>query len=135
VNVVPFRGEHMERLGSPGALTAAQVDGLERASSWTALDSEGEVIACAGVVKIWQGRFAAWAVLSPKSGPHMRRVTKATRAFLETLGAGRVEMTVRAGFEPGHRWAQMLGFTLETLEMPGYGADGATHAMYVRMKP
>jgi RimJ/RimL family protein N-acetyltransferase len=137
MTVVPFLGEHMAQVGQALALTPGQIAALERGElSWTALDDAGDVIGCAGVVKVWQGRYAAWAALSPeRSGSHMRALTKAACAFFETLGAGRVELSVREGFEPGHRWADMLGFTLETAAMPRYGADGATHAMYVRIQP
>jgi hypothetical protein len=41
-------------------------------------------------------------------------------------------MTVRKDFVQGHRWAQMLGFEMETPEMKAYDPQGATHVGYVR---
>lgn len=134
MNVVAFRREHLGALSEAPALTAGEADGLERALAYTALDDAGKPIGCAGVVRVWEGRYAAWAFFGRESEGHMRRLTKTARAFLDTLDARRIELSVVKGFKQGHQWAKMLGFTLETPEMPGYGVDGATHAMYVRLK-
>ena len=45
---------------------------------------------------------------------------------------GRVEFTVRADFEKGHRWAKMLGFTVESPLLRAYGPLGEDHVGYVR---
>lgn len=135
MKVVPFRAEHLGGIeGAEQLLGAEQARALERCSSWTALAGE-EVLGCAGVVKIWSGRYVAWSYLSPqRSGRYMRQITRAVRAFIEELDARRIELSVVADFEAGHRWAKMLGFTLETPAMPGFGPNGETHAMYVKVK-
>lgn len=135
MTVVPFRVEHYEQLDAVAkpVLTSGEVVALERAPSWTAL-AGNQVVACAGVVKMWPGRYTAWAFLGDASRGYMREITKAVRAFLDMLDARRVELSVELGFKQGHQWARMLGFTLETPVMPAYGVGGEPHAMYVKLK-
>ncbi len=138
--VEPFRAEHMDGIEMAGreALIGASFDpaqrrALEGDSSWTALDGD-TVLAIAGVVNMWEGRYLTWALISRHAGARMRRVTKAVRVYLDALDARRVELTVEVSFKAGHQWARMLGFELETPCMRAYAPDGADHAMYVRAR-
>jgi ABC-type branched-subunit amino acid transport system substrate-binding protein len=72
--------------------------------------------------------------LSPNAGPHMVRITKAVRRFLQACPYRRVEMTVDLDFEAGHRWANMLGFRLEAGRMLAYRPDGGTCSLYARVR-
>jgi hypothetical protein len=61
--------------------------------------------------------------------------TRAVKAFMDQNNhIPRMETAVRRDFAEGHRWAQMLGFVNETLEigMKNYGIDGATYDLYAR---
>lgn len=118
---------------APVMLTAEQANALEKSSSWTVLEGDKPVM-MAGVVRLWDGRFQAWAYMGRYAGPRMRPITKAVLTYLEGLNARRVELSVAVGFAAGHRWAKLLGFELETPRMAGYAPDGADHAMYVRMR-
>ena len=42
-------------------------------------------------------------------------------------------MTVDCEFEQGHRWAKMLGFTMEAERMRAYRPDGGDVALYARV--
>jgi hypothetical protein len=135
--VVPFKRWHLAWLEAGGdAEGGMSVLGeearavLEQSDSHT-ITCDGEVIACAGTLSQWPGRSIAWAYLHKRSAPHMLFVTKAVLAHV-AKAKGRVEFTVRCDFEPGHRWAKMLGFQIETPEMPGYGPEGEAHTAYVR---
>ena len=103
---------------------------LEKQNSWT-LVADMLPVACGGTVQHWPGRHMAWSYLNKNTGPHMVAITKAVQAKLKPV-AGRIELTVLHGFEPGHRWARILGFQIETPEMPSYGPNGETHTGYVR---
>lgn len=123
-----LEGRHAEKLSfNPPADILAD---MARSGSWWTGVVDGEPIAIAGVVHYWQGRCEAHAILSTDSGPHMLWVTRRARRHLATL-KGRIEMTVRRGFDAGERWAAMLGFAYEST-MPKYGPDGETHFRFVR---
>ncbi len=96
---------------------------------------EGRVLACAGVIEMWPDRAMAWAWISSVAGPYFAGVHRAVRRFLDVCPFRRVELTVLAGFEPGMRWARMLGFTLETPEpMRAYGVDGCDYYLWARVR-
>jgi hypothetical protein len=40
---------------------------------------------------------------------------------------------VHAGFKDGKRWAEALGFSVETPVLRQYGPDGADHVGYLRI--
>jgi hypothetical protein len=135
----PFRAWHagwLEDKGFPAGgwlrLSPEQIQIIERHPSWTVIGDEGEPIACGGCVQIWPGRYSAWAYLNEATGPHMLAITRYALECLATV-KGRLEMTVRTDFEAGHRWARILGFTVETPVMPFYGPEGEAHSMYVRI--
>lgn len=133
--IVPFKRWHMEWLEarSPVGLvfSKAVCEQLETQNSWSAV-LDGDVIACGGTIEQWPGRHTAWAHLGPHTAPHMRWITRAVKSVLKDV-KGRIEMTVRCDFEPGHRWAEMLGFRLETPIMAAYGPDGEDHSGYIRI--
>lgn len=137
--VVRFRAHHYDwlREGNPTAdggvfvPTPAVLAQVEQQNSWTGV-VEGEPIACAGTVLQWPGRYTAWAYMGRNTGPHMRWLTK---AVLDNLAGvkGRIELTVRADFPAGQRWARMLGFEVETPLLKAFGPLGEDHVGFVRM--
>ena len=130
---VPFKRWHMAWLAEGGAPIPLDVDALmmlEGQNSWTIV-VDGAPMACGGTMQQWPGRHTGWAYLNPNTGRHMAAVTRRAKALLDEV-KGRIEITVRCDFEPGHRWARMLGFEVETPEMKGYGPEGESHTGYVR---
>lgn len=103
---------------------------LEQCNSWT-IFADDEVVACGGTLEMWPGRHTAWMQLNAFSAKHMLFITRATLAVLQKL-EGRIELTVQRDFRAGHKWAHMLGFCIETMDMLRYGPDGETHTGYVR---
>lgn len=79
-------------------------------------ESDGQVVACAGGYEQWEGRRLIWAVMGVETSRHMRQLTKLGRFLLKQYHCRRSECYVDACFPQGFRWAQMLGFTLETPE-------------------
>ena len=105
---------------------------MESGLSWTG-SYVGQPIVCGGLIEMWPGRYHCWAFLNDNSAKHMLWIT---RAVLDKLGGieGRIEMTVRRDFKAGHRWAKLLGFSVENA--PGilekFGPMGEDHIAYVR---
>jgi hypothetical protein len=92
----------------------------------------GKIVICAGVVNLWQGRGSAWALLAGDAGKCMRQIHREVETFLDNCGIRRVEAYVYPDFEPGHRWARMLGFEREGL-MRAF-QQGADMYMYSRIR-
>lgn len=140
MNVVPFRREHLQRMvlqprqeGMRELLTDELYAMMESSDSFTGLDGD-RVLACAGTFQIWQGRAAAWAYISNDVGNRMLDVTRAVRRYLDMVGHRRVEMDVDVEFEAAHRWARLLGFTLEAPHREFFTPDGRDCALYARVR-
>ena len=112
--IVPFAAEHFRQIEVQKAQRAwiehnAPALAAGPGQAHTVL-IDGRPVACGGVIELWPGRGYAWALLADDSGPHMHRITRTVRQFLDRAPWRRVEMTVEAGFESGLRWARLLGF-------------------------
>lgn len=102
--------------------------------SFTAMDGD-RVIGCAGCVEIWDNRAMAWALVSRDAGRNMVGVHRAVLGFLMAAKWRRVEAYVDAGFEPGMRWMELLGFRLDTPEpMRAFRPDGGNCFLFSRIK-
>ena len=137
IKVTPFRRWHMQWLQQAGAAADGRfgygIDvlmELEKQNSWTAV-LDGTPVACGGTMLHWPGRHMAWVYFNPDTRPHMLALTRAVVHALSKV-RGRVEFTVRADFKQGHRWAKMLGFSVETPLLKQYGPEGEDHVGYVR---
>jgi len=136
--IVPFRLWHYAWLveGGPpmgGFGPAPDMELLrfmEKTNS-ASLVLDGMPILCGGTIEQWKGRHIGWAWLSAKTGPNMLAATRAAVKLMDRAW-GRVECTVREDYAIGHRWARMLGFTVETPVLLKYGPEGENHVGYVR---
>lgn len=138
--LVPFKHWHFDWMQEASSvsdgtsiqtISSASLKPCENMDSWTGV-IDGRPIGCAGVVQHWPGRYVSWAYLGLDTGPHMRWITRCALAGLERT-KGRIEMTVRADFPAGQRWAEMLGFQVETPRLEAYGPEGEDHVGYVRI--
>jgi hypothetical protein len=103
---------------------------MEAAPNLITLLHDGMPVAAGGTMELWHRRHMSWALLPAHSGPHMLAATR--EAYRRArMAPGRVEMTVLRSFAAGHRWAEMLGFEVETPVLKGYGPDGADFTGYV----
>jgi hypothetical protein len=135
--IVRFREWHSTWLAQKGESEGGYVQlsleariALEKCNSWTAFVND-DVVACGGTIEVWHGRHLAWAQLNKTSAQHMLFITKAALSALQKV-EGRIEMSVQRDFRAGHKWAHMLGFGIETMDMLRYGPNGETHTGYVR---
>lgn len=140
--VVPFQPVHLDRLELQGSqawlgevLDPSYGAAMKAAGPcYTALDGE-RVVACAGIVNMWENRAHAWALIAHDAGRHFVAVVRAIQRFLDMQDIRRIETTVDVGFEQGHRMIKMLGFTLETPEpMRAYTPDGRDCYLYARIR-
>lgn len=142
MEIVPYQAEHLMTI----ALQESQqylgnyinedlAKSLEMEDwSWTALDGD-EVIGCAGVQPIWQGRGCAWSYISNCGPKQFMTIHKHVKKFLDQCYLKRIEMTVDCRFEQGHRWAKALGFHMEAGRMEAYMPSGMDVSLYARIRP
>lgn len=138
---VPFIAEHLHTLEAQpaqsrmsAAISPELAVMLEKQSSFTALD-EGRPVGAAGVLTDkGTHRGMAWAFLSVMPARKFILVHRAVKSYLDGCYIPRLEMTVECDFEAGHRWAKLLGFTLEAERMRAWTADLVDVSLYARIK-
>lgn len=92
-----------------------------------------DVIACAGVVPLWEGRAQVWSLLSSDLARYSFGVHRAVKRFLDGYHVRRLECTVDPRAERAVRWARRLGFVYEGT-MAAYTPQGHDMDMYVRIR-
>jgi len=92
-------------------------------------------IGAAGCVPIFASRAVGWAILSNDAAPYMIPIVRKFRAIIDGLPHRRIEISVRADFFDGQRFAKLIGMKLETPEpMRCHGANGEDEYMYAVVK-
>jgi hypothetical protein len=138
--IVPFEPEHLDRLLLQPA--QAHFSTLFDPSYGPALANAGpcftgmdgdEIVGCSGVVKQWDNRATAWALLSGNAGKNFASIHKAVKRFLDATDFRRIEAYADADFDAGNRWLQMLGFEREGY-MRQFSPIGKDAILYARIK-
>jgi|TARA_R110000803_G_scaffold53220_4_gene109183 hypothetical protein len=136
----PFQAAHLAAIKLQGAqgylsdwVTYEQAAALVEHHSSTAITDDGEPVAAAGIIPMWQGRSMVWAFLSDLGPANFMRVHREVKRFLDGCYTQRIEMTVDCDHKEAHRWARMLGFKLEATRMRAYAPDGHDCALYARV--
>lgn len=94
----------------------------------------GVLLTCFGLMPGGGSRAILWAFGSAHAGPHMLKIARFVRKLLDDCEYDRVEATVLAGFEPGHRLLRVIGMQDETPNgMQKFSPDGAHH-LYARVR-
>ena len=91
------------------------LDCLDRGPAWTAESGQGRVLACAGVYVLGWRWPVAWALLAAEAGAHLLALTRAVRRHLDPFPV--LATGVRDDFPAGRRWARLLGFAPEPVEL------------------
>lgn len=115
-----------------GDLDLDLTDLSEKGLAWT-LEDDGEVLACGGLVPVWNGRFNAWLIVSKNAGRRMTTFYRSIESIMGDLEYRRIEAFVDVGFDAGIRLVKMLGFELESYKR-AYRPDGADMLEFVRIK-
>jgi hypothetical protein len=136
--IVPFKKEHLLKIALQDGqdmelLTASVLETFYNGDSYSAIYG-GEVLVCAGILKIHEGRGVAWSCISRNVGVHLFDITKIMRKFILMSPLKRIEMDVCCDFTPGHRMAKLLGFTIEAERRASYSPDGKDYALYSLVK-
>lgn len=138
--VIPFRAEHFWAIEPQASqayvrdcVTPAQIKALESLNSFTVM-RDAEPIACFGWIDHYEHRAALWAMIGKDMGKHFRGFTRIAKMLIDTLPHKRIEFEVDCEFKEGHRWARMLGFTLEAECLRGFRMDGGDSAIYARVQ-
>jgi len=140
MDTVDFKAEHLRELQDTGSqqyvsqyIAEASIATLENYESFSGI-ADGRVIACSGVVPIWNNRAMAWAYLADDIAKEFLHVHFAVLRFLKRCSYDRVEATVECNHVEGHTWIQALGFELEAPVMHKYLPNGAPCSLYSRIK-
>ncbi len=98
--------------------------------------SEGEIIACAGIIPLWNGVGHAWVTMGANYMNHKNFIHRQVVSYMAKIIAGmelhRVQATVVCDFMPGVLWLERMGFKLEG-KLVRYGPDGSDHYTYARI--
>lgn len=138
--IVPFEPWHMtaiclqpsQRWMGP-IITEKHAEAMKHSGPAYSLVDGAEVIACSGIMHMWENRAQVWALISERSGRCFVRIYRAMDKFLKMQDVRRIEATVDAGFIEGHRMLRMLGFVYEG-KMRAYLPTGADSYLYARVK-
>lgn len=140
--IVPFNAAHLtaiklQQAQSHALSTLGDAESVYLEASdyaFTALDGD-VVVACAGIIRLWEGRGHAWALMSGSIGARFVGVHRAVKRAIQISGYRRIEMDVDASHEEAIKWAHMLGFYNETPDgMRGYTADGRLFYKFARVQ-
>lgn len=117
-------------------LLECDMNGIKAGEAVTLFDDEGNIGVVIGMALLWPGVAATWALTTKYLDLHPVGYTRTAIRLLqnqvEKLKLHRVEMTVKASYFAGQRWAEALGFESEGY-MKKYGSDGSDYVMYRRI--
>lgn len=143
IEFIPFEPAHLAALRLQTAqaylqaLIARQEYGAAMCGrhSWSGA-ANGEIVGSAGVIEQWPGRALCWALLGRniRTRDFLRVHNKVGEVLVRVHreGTRRIETSVDAAFDAGHRWVRALGFAPEGL-MRSYSPDGRDHVLYARV--
>lgn len=138
IDVISFRVDHFYQLNNLRFRDQITPEVLKRLAknpySRTFVTRHGEVVMCAGLIPHWKGRAECWAIPNTGFTSEFLGVHRWAKTLLDAVPFTRIEASVEQGFEPGHRWARLLGFKRESDVMRHYFPDGANAYLYARVK-
>lgn len=138
--IVPFEPWHVASINLQPSqrwmgpyLTAGHAEAVKGSGPAFSMLQGKEVIACSGIMHMWENRAQVWALISGNSCWSFVRMYRAMSRYLAMQDVRRIEATVDDGFEEGHRMLKMLGFEYEG-RMRAYLPTGADSHLYARVK-
>ncbi len=127
--IEPFKPEHLDAIELRDTTLIgpikSQLPTYAEGEAWTVCTDR--IICCSGLIPTTLGAHL-WAVIA-KDAPMIVLHKIALRAF--GVYRLRISATVEAGFLPGCRWLEMLGFERVAIA-PKCGHDGGDHYVYAR---
>ena len=108
---------------------------LSRGPCYSFINRNDKIVAITGLEEnVWNNSAVCWGLLSAHIGRDLGSMVKHWRKWLETAPYQRLEIYVDLDFVAGHRFANLLGFTLEGVRRC-YKPDGADQAFYSIINP
>lgn len=131
-HLLELRHQEWQR-GSTYTLADAEIL-MQGHCAFTALcDVSGRPLVCAGIVPLWPNRAMCWANLDIDARPVMLQAHRRTLTEIDRAPFKRLEMYVVPGFVSAWRWAEMLGFKLESVMEAG-SPSGKDLFVFARIK-
>lgn len=90
------------------------------------------VLACAGVIPLWDGRGEAWSLLGGDLRKYFLQIHYTVKRFLASCDMKRIEANVSCDSERARKWVESLGFSFEG-RMAAFWPDGRDAARYARV--
>jgi len=101
-------------------------------NAFTVRDRHDRVVMCAGALEHHAEHASLWCVLAADiGGAMMLALTRRVRMFIKRQRHRRLDCQVRLAHREGHRWAELLGLTVET-HLTDYYPNGETVVFYRR---
>lgn len=141
--IVEFKPEHLEsfKLQANQSMLSGELNyeygkGLKESGEAFSCIKDGEIIACAGLIKVWENRLLAWALMTENAlTPRVfLEIHKASIKLFEFNNDKRIEAYVDLNHKKAHEWIIKLGFELECKEMKRFLPNGSSQALYARVK-
>lgn len=138
IEFVPFKADHLwqfvpqdvQRDDHRAALSDGSAVYLESTLSFSGFAGV-RCVGAAGLVPVRPHRAVAWLILSDRAGPYMLPLARKVRRVFALAPYRRIEFTVAAEFEAGHRFADLIGAKCETPDgMEAFGPTGGAEMMY-----
>jgi hypothetical protein len=106
---------------------------LKSTVAYTLMDDQTPIV-CGGLWLFWPGMGELWFHGSDESTRHavpvFRHTKRLVTSWIKEYAIFRLQLTIDASFIASYRFAEALGFTLES-RMPRYGPNQETFLRYV----
>lgn len=98
--------------------------------------ADGRCMGAAGIIDVpgWPNRSIAWAIFGQDIRQFMVSGFRFIKNVVDNCPRRRVEMTVEYDFKQGHRFAKLLGFTVEAPRMVAYSQHGTDMTLYAKVR-
>jgi len=114
--------------------TEQEMESIEKHPyTMTVKGTNGEVLACVGVVKFWENRGEFWVVIAKNCGAKFVRVHRAVSQFIDNCPLNRLEASTEVDAPTVQKWAVMLGFKVEAVNVKAYYASGKNANLFARV--
>ncbi len=132
IRIVSYRPEHYEQLErGDWHKNEPCLPPSGRAVTFLVNDKPMAIV---GAYQVLPGVAQLWAYVSKQVDKRFARIAKlALEYFMLNESLRRVQMTVRADYAKGKRFARFLGFEPEAI-MQKYGTDGSNYWLYAKVQ-
>tara|TARA_B100001113_G_scaffold320331_1_gene289508 strand:+ start:280 stop:729 length:450 start_codon:yes stop_codon:yes gene_type:complete len=148
MRLIPFHPNHVSFLQQPVSGVTEQMrnpivnweewarDHVDEGSAYTGLDHNDNIVACGGIVKLWDQHGDAWFYGTHHLPKHIKSVVKVLRKSIEIIAEQkdykRVSTHVLADWDEALRFIKFLGFKEEGFH-PKYGPNETDYYSYARI--